>query len=163
MESVIATTFDLKKRFVPKLLERTLYCGKRRPVTTVDGVSIQGHRGQILCLVGPNCSGKTTTLYMMSGFISPTRGSVTFNVLPSQIGLCPQRNTLWGELTVAEHVRLWSQIKAGQESPQGLKELIKACDLHLKRNSKTKTLSGGQKRKLQLCMHVCGRLFCVSH
>ncbi|KAL6357950.1 hypothetical protein LRP88_08129 [Fusarium phalaenopsidis] len=162
VEGVVAATFDLKKRFVPNFLERMFCCGKRRPVTAVDGVSIQGHRGQILCLVGPNGSGKTTTLHMMSGFITPTDGSVRLDALPSQIGLCPQRNTLWEELTVAEHVRLWNQIKAGRESSTELDELIKACDLDLKRNSLAGTLSGGQKRKLQLaCMFVGDSSVCL--
>ncbi|KAH6997790.1 hypothetical protein BKA56DRAFT_536741 [Ilyonectria sp. MPI-CAGE-AT-0026] len=159
---VVAATFDLKKRFVPNFLERMLCCGKRRSVTAVDGVSIEGHRGQILCLVGPNGSGKTTTLHMISGFITPTEGSVRLDALPSQIGICPQRNTLWDELTVLEHVRLWNQIKAGRETPQELDELIKACDLDHKRNSKSKTLSGGQKRKLQLaCMFVGDSTVCL--
>ncbi|KAJ3526528.1 hypothetical protein NM208_g7406 [Fusarium decemcellulare] len=161
-DGVVAATFDLKKRFMPNFLERMFCCGKRRPVTAVDGVSIQGHRGQILCLVGPNGSGKTTTLHMMSGFITPTEGSVRLDALPSQIGLCPQRNTLWEELTVSQHIRLWNQIKAGRESSQELDELIKACDLDLKRNSLAGTLSGGQKRKLQLaCMFVGDSSVCL--
>lgn len=159
---VVAETFDLKKRFVPGFLERTFCCGKRKAVTAVDGVSLQCHKGQILCLVGPNGSGKTTTLHMMSGFISPTDGSVKLNATPSQIGICPQRNTLWGELTVQEHMSIWSQIKAGKESPQELEHLISACDLDLKRTSLAKTLSGGQKRKLQLaCMFVGNSSVCL--
>ncbi|KAM5356058.1 hypothetical protein ACJ41O_002704 [Fusarium nematophilum] len=162
VEGIVAATFDLRKQFVPNFLERMLCCGKRRPVTAVDGVSIQGHRGQILCLVGPNGSGKTTTLHMMSGFISPTEGSVRLDALPSQIGICPQQNTLWEELTVSEHVRLWNQIKAGRESPQELENLIRACDLDQKRSSLAGTLSGGQKRKLQLaCMFVGDSSVCL--
>ncbi|KAH6898818.1 hypothetical protein B0T10DRAFT_120641 [Thelonectria olida] len=159
---VVAATFDLKKRFAPNVLERIFCCGKRRPVTAVDGVSIQGHRGQILCLVGPNGSGKTTTLHMMSGFITPTEGSVRLDAMPSQMGICPQRNTLWDDLTVWEHVRLWSQIKGGSETRQELEELVRACDLELKLKSKAKTLSGGQKRKLQLaCMFVGDSSVCL--
>ncbi len=161
-EGIVAATYDLKKRFVPGFVERMFCCGKRRPVTAVDGVSIQGHRGQILCLLGPNGSGKTTTLHMMSGLISPTEGSVRLDALPSQIGLCPQRNTIWEELTVYEHVLLWSKIKGGRASSKGLDELIRACDLGLKRNSQAATLSGGQKRKLQLaCMFVGDPSVCL--
>lgn len=158
----VAETFDLKKQFVPSFLARIFCCGKRRSVTAVDGVSLQGHKGQILCLVGPNGSGKTTTLHMMSGFISPTEGSVKLGALPSQIGICPQRNTFWEELTVQEHIHVWNQIKAGRETPAEMEQLVSSCDLDQKRNSKAKTLSGGQKRKLQLaCMFVGDSSVCL--
>ncbi|KAJ6445819.1 putative PWI domain mRNA processing protein [Purpureocillium lavendulum] len=159
---VVAETFDLKKRFVPNILERIFCCGQRKPITAVNGVSLQGYRGQILCLVGLNGSGKTTTLHMISGFISPTEGEITLNALPSQIGICPQRNTLWEELTVDEHVSIWSRIKAGDESAEQLDQLMAACDLATKTTSMAKTLSGGQKRKLQLaCMFVGDSSVCL--
>lgn len=159
---VVAETFNLKKRFVPNILELVFCCGIRRVTTAVDGVSLQSHRGQILCLVGPNGSGKTTTLHMMSGFIAATEGSVKLNALSSQIGICPQKNTLWECLTVSEHVRIWNWIKAGSETAQGIDQLIRACDLDKKRESQAKTLSGGQKRKLQLaCMFVGDPSICL--
>ena len=160
--SVVAETFDLRKRFVPSVLERIFCCGRRKTVAAVNGVSFKGYKGQILCLVGPNGSGKTTTLHMISGFTSPTEGTITLNALPSQIGLCPQRNTLWEDLTVEEHVSVWSQIKAGDESVGQLDELVAACDLEAKKASQAKTLSGGQKRKLQLaCMFVGDTTVCL--
>lgn len=161
-DGVVAETFDLKKQFIPNILEKFFCCSNRRQVNAVDGVSLRGHKGQILCLVGPNGSGKTTTLHMISGFVSPTSGRVSLDATPSQIGICPQRNTLWDELTVKEHVQLWSKIKAGRETPEELDQLISACDLELKRNSRANTLSGGQKRKLQLaCMFVGNSSVCL--
>ncbi|KAM4057232.1 ABC transporter [Hirsutella rhossiliensis] len=159
---VVAQTFDIKKRFVPSFLTRIFCCGRRKPVLAVDGVSFQAHMGQIMCLVGPNGSGKTTTLHMMSGFISPTEGSIAFGAKPSQIGICPQRNTLWDELTVEEHVYLWDRMKAGNRSRAELDQLIEQCDLHPKRKFKANQLSGGQKRKLQLaCMFVGDSSVCL--
>lgn len=159
---VIAETLDLQKKFVPNFLERIFCCGKRRPVKAVDGVSLQGHKGQILCLVGPNGSGKTTTLHMMSGFISPTAGSVKFGVAASKVGICPQRNTFWAELTVKEHVSIWGAIKSSHETPQEIDTLIAGCDLELKRDCQSRMLSGGQQRKLQLaCMFVGGSSVCL--
>lgn len=159
---VVAATLHLGKTFTPNLLERLFCCGKRRPVKAVDGVSIEAHRGQMLCLVGANGSGKTTTLHMMAGLVSPSAGSVRLDALPSQVGVCPQQNTLWDDLTVWEHVTLWSAIKSGGETKQQLKDLVKACDLSAKRDSRASTLSGGQKRKLQLaCMFVGGSSVCL--
>lgn len=160
--SVIAATFNYKKHFVPNVLERIFCCGKRKTVKAVNGVSLESHKGQILGLVGPNGSGKTTTLQMMSGFISPSSGSVVFNASPAQIGICPQRNTFWDELTVMEHMKIWSRIKATNMTNVELDKMLVACDLELKRNSKAKTLSGGQKRKLQLaCMFVGDSSLCL--
>lgn len=159
---VVAETTDLKKRFTPTFLENIFCCGNRKSVTAVDGVSLQGHKGQILCLVGPNGSGKTTTLHMIAGFTSPTAGSVKLDARPSQIGICPQRNTLWDNLTVNEHIYIWSMIKSGRETKQDLARLIEECDLSKKRRSYASTLSGGQKRKLQLaCMFVGDSSVCL--
>lgn len=158
----VAETFELKKYFNPNFWEKVFCCGRRKEVKAVNGVSIQGHKGQILCLVGPNGSGKTTTLHMMSGFIKPTSGTVNLGINPSEIGICPQRNTLWDDLTVDEHVKVWSQIKDASESSSDLSQLIESCDLDLKRASRGSHLSGGQKRKLQLaCMFVGGSSVCL--
>ncbi|RDA93803.1 hypothetical protein CP533_6382 [Ophiocordyceps camponoti-saundersi (nom. inval.)] len=155
-EGIIAQTLELSKSFFPSLAARVFCRGKRRrkPVKAVDGVEFDMHLGQITCLVGPNGSGKTTTLHMMAGFISPTQGSIRLGLKPSQIGICPQRNTLWDELTDA--------IKAGNRSRQELDQLIDECDLKPKRKFKARELSGGQKRKLQLaCMFVGDSSICL--
>ena len=69
---------------------------------------------------------------------------------------------LWDELTVLEHVKIWNRIKDLQDSPVDLDSLVEACDLHVKRNARSDTLSGGQKRKLQLaCMFVGGSSVCL--
>lgn len=152
--NVIETT-DLKKTFKSGVF-------KKHSVVAADGVSIQGHQSQILCLAGPNGSGKTTTLHMIAGFIAPTSGNVSISAEPSQIGICPQRNTFWENLTVKEHVRIWSKIKGGHETEQELDSLIRSCDLTKKAFSKARTLSGGQKRKLQLaCMFVGNSTVCL--
>ncbi|TWU74014.1 hypothetical protein ED733_000613 [Metarhizium rileyi] len=162
----VVQAHELKKRFKPSLLSRMCCCccswGRKKTVAAVDGISFEAQRGQIMCLVGPNGSGKTTTLHMMSGFISPTGGSVSLEATPSQVGICPQRNTLWDELTVEEHVRIWNGLKSGHRSREDLDQLIQQCDLSPKRGFKASELSGGQKRKLQLaCMFVGDSSVCL--
>jgi ATP-binding cassette subfamily A (ABC1) protein 3 len=77
-------------------------------------------------------------------------------------GICPQRNVLFNHLTVYEHVKFWSQIKGGREDAAAIESLIEACDLTMKTHSRAGTLSGGQKRKLQLaCMFVGGSTVCL--
>ncbi|KAH0602121.1 hypothetical protein MHUMG1_01000 [Metarhizium humberi] len=162
----VVQTRDLKKRFKPSLWSRICccccFCGRKKTVAAVDGISFEAQRGQIMCLVGPNGSGKTTTLHIMSGFINPTEGSVALEAAPSQVGICPQRNTLWDNLTVGEHVRIWNGIKSGSRSSEELEQLIGQCDLSPKRGFKARELSGGQKRKLQLaCMFVGDSSVCL--
>lgn len=80
----------------------------------------------------------------------------------TSIGICPQRNVLWEELTVREHVQIWNEIKFSTADGLAINNLIEACDLTSKTNSMAKTLSGGQKRKLQLaCTFVGGSSICM--
>jgi ABC-type multidrug transport system ATPase subunit len=78
------------------------------------------------------------------------------------VGICPQKNVLWDDLTVEEHVRIWNLIKSRGDDKETLKRLIEECDLTMKRHAKSKTLSGGQKRKLQLAaMFTGGSTICA--
>ncbi|OAR00621.1 hypothetical protein LLEC1_02972 [Akanthomyces lecanii] len=153
---------NLKKVFKPGFWTWICCCGRRSGKTAIKSVTFDAYADQILCLAGPNGSGKTTTLHAVAGFNQPSAGKITLSARRKEIGICPQQNTLWDDLTVQDHVRLWSQIKGGHETRAEIDELITACDLAKKRNSPSKSLSGGQKRKLQLaCMFVGGSKICL--
>lgn len=154
---------DLHKKFFPGLMKRIFCCGRRGVNKALDGVSFRGQQGQITCLLGPNGSGKTTTLHMLSGFLTPSSGSIDLGVKWSQMGVCPQRDTFWEQLSVMEHIKIWSQIKSAKpSSSHELDQLAESCDLGWKRTSRASTLSGGQKRKLQLaCMFVGDSRLCL--
>jgi ABC-type multidrug transport system ATPase subunit len=78
------------------------------------------------------------------------------------LGICPQRNIHWPELSVLEHGRLWAMMKGGATDPQSLDTLVESCDLSLKKHSPVGTLSGGQMRKVQmLCMLAGGSSICL--
>jgi ATP-binding cassette subfamily A (ABC1) protein 3 len=63
---------------------------------------------------------------------------------------------------VKEHVHIWNKIKFSAEDNVAMETLIEACDLTAKTNARAKTLSGGQKRKLQLaCTFVGGSSVCL--
>jgi ATP-binding cassette subfamily A (ABC1) protein 3 len=75
-------------------------------------------------LLGHNGAGKTTTIGMLIGLIDPTEGSATFdgyeifkdmNRLREDLGVCPQHNILFSELTVREHLEIFCALK-GQKS-----------------------------------------------
>ena len=78
------------------------------------------------------------------------------------LGICPQKNVLWDNLTVYEHLVIWNNLKGKSEDKASLERLIETCDLGRKRDSFSKNLSGGMKRKLQLaCMFVGGSSICL--
>ncbi|KAK9467174.1 hypothetical protein V1512DRAFT_262126 [Lipomyces arxii] len=133
-----------------------------RPVVAVDDLTVSFRNGEISCLLGANGSGKTTTLEMIAGIQKPSEGSIVFGH-DTSLGICPQKNVLWDELTVEEHIRIWGRVKGstGKALADEVSDLVLSCDLLPKRKFKSMALSGGQKRKLQLAaMFVGGSKVC---
>ena len=147
------------KRYPPRLLTK-LFGKHKEDVVAVDNLDLSVLRGQIMVLLGANGSGKTTTLEAIAGLSNVKEGNISVNTAADTagIGICPQKNVLWDDLTVFEHLRIWSGIKAQAvpDTRMQLKELLDECDLGMKRHAKSKTLSGGQKRKLQLAIMFTG-------
>lgn len=115
-------------------------------------------------LVGSNGSGKSTLHGIIGNLISPTGGSITFSggVDPpprGSLGVVPQKNVLFPELTCYQTVRLWSAIKRPSgvaETDDSFLQLLVDCDLADKIHGRSGDLSGGQKRKLQLAIGLVG-------
>ncbi|KAI1271564.1 hypothetical protein F5Y07DRAFT_341741 [Xylaria sp. FL0933] len=129
----------------------------RDPVVAVNGLSMNARRGQILALLGANGSGKSTTLDSIAGISKSTSGNITIDGTGG-LGIAPQKNVLWDELTVQEHIRIFNRLKSpgNVASKNEIRDLVTAVDLAPKINALSKTLSGGQKRKLQLGMMLTG-------
>ena len=109
------------------------------------------------CRLGANGSGKSTTLDAIVGMNTVTSGTITVDGTGG-VGICPQKNVLWPEVKVSEHIQIFNKLKmSGKgDSNDVLHDLIKAVDLDRKLHAKAQTLSGGQKRKLQLGMMLTG-------
>lgn len=107
--------------------------------------------------LGANGSGKSTTLDAIVGMNILTSGTITVDGTGG-VGICPQKNVLWPEVKVSEHIWIFNRLKTcGKgDSNDVLRDLIKTVDLDRKLHAKAKTLSGGQKRKLQLGMMLTG-------
>ncbi|KAI0421583.1 hypothetical protein F5X98DRAFT_328761 [Xylaria grammica] len=129
----------------------------RDPVIAVDSLSMSARRGQILALLGANGSGKSTTLDSIAGISKLTSGNITIDGTGG-LGIAPQKNVLWDELTVQEHIKIFNRLKSpgNTASKEEIRDLVTAVDLAPKINAMSKTLSGGQKRKLQLGMMLTG-------
>jgi ATP-binding cassette subfamily A (ABC1) protein 3 len=126
-------------------------------VVAVNNLTLSARKGQICVLLGANGSGKSTTLDAIAGLSTVTSGTITVDGTGG-LGIAPQKNVLWDELTVEEHIRIFNHLKSTGErgSQDALRKLISAIDLDRKIGAKAKTLSGGQKRKLQLGMMFTG-------
>ncbi|KAJ4334977.1 hypothetical protein N0V87_006470 [Didymella glomerata] len=134
-------------------------------VIAVDDFSIKARKGQIMVLLGANGSGKSTTLDAIAGLNTITSGSIEIDGTGG-LGLCPQKNVMWDGLNVYEHVRIFNQLKSTGtgDDKESIENLIRACDLGHKIKARSSTLSGGQKRKLQLAMMFTGgsKVCCVD-
>lgn len=170
LDSAVAVNLDgFSKSYGTSWFKRMLLCCGRRKyksvIKAVDDLSLKIRQGQIMVLLGANGSGKSTTLDAIAGLNTITKGSIEIDGRGG-LGLCPQKNVLWDELTVYEHVRVFNRLKSteGKASRRETEELVAACDLAVKLKAKAGTLSGGQKRKLQLAMMFTGgsRVCCVD-
>ncbi|KAJ1330980.1 ATP-binding cassette subfamily A (ABC1) member 3 [Microdochium nivale] len=159
---VAIKTSGLVKHYPPGFWRRVFCCGRAKHVKAVNDLDLTCHKRQIMCLLGPNGSGKTTTLEILAGYQKPTSGCVELNATPSSMGICPQKNTMWDTLTVREHLDIWNILKGGLDDASSIDKLMETCDLTLKKDSLAGSLSGGMKRKLQLaCMLVGGSSICL--
>ncbi|KAI8290225.1 ABC transporter A family member 2 [Colletotrichum sp. SAR 10_98] len=149
----------LTKIYKPSLFRRIFsFVSKPRESTVaVNNLNLTAKRGQILALLGANGSGKSTTLDAIAGISRFNQGSVSIDA-SGGIGIAPQKNVLWDELTVTEHIRIFNQLKSTGFTNGGddMAQLIDAIGLGSKKSAQSKTLSGGQKRKLQLGMMLTG-------
>jgi len=171
----------------------------RRPDTDADAVtaiadlSFSVPRGGIFVLLGSNGAGKSTSLSILAGLLGRSGGSVVFPPVgatsrvddkegatewegPSRppkgaMGIVPQKNVLFPELSCFQTMQLWSAVKrpsnratAGgykrhahvETTPEELERLLIDCGLEGKVHANAGSLSGGQKRKLQLAIGLVG-------
>ena len=136
--------------------------------TVVDQLNLNMYENQITVLLGHNGAGKTTTMNMLTGMFSPTSGTAYLNghdiktetiQARNSLGLCPQHNILIDDLTVKEHIIFFCRLKGVSDKKQIDSEIAKygdMLDFNDKINALSKTLSGGQKRKLSIGVALCG-------
>lgn len=136
--------------------------------TVVNNLSLNMFEDQITVLLGHNGSGKTTTMNIITGMFPPTSGTAIVNGFDvrqeierarESLGLCPQHNVLFDDLTIREHIIFFSRLKGMEDDKEIDREVnkyVSALCLHDKMNSISKTLSGGTKRKLNTINALCG-------
>jgi lipopolysaccharide export system ATP-binding protein len=131
--------------------------------TVVDNVQMNVRRGEIVGLLGPNGAGKTTTFYMITGLVRPDAGQIIFDnkeitSMPMHerarcgLGYLSQEPSVFRKLTVEENIMaiLETLNIPGKERDDRLAKLLNELKIsHLAKN-KAYTLSGGERRRLEI-------------
>ncbi|EQC39078.1 hypothetical protein SDRG_03286 [Saprolegnia diclina VS20] len=133
----------------------------------VKGVDLVMYKDQITCLLGHNGAGKTTLISILTGMIPTTEGDAFFNghrlttqmsEIRKSLGMCPQHDVLYPDLTVREHLVFYGSVKGytGRDLNEAVDEKIKEVGLTEKRHVFSTALSGGMKRKLSIAIALLG-------
>ncbi|MBO7655937.1 MAG: LPS export ABC transporter ATP-binding protein [Kiritimatiellae bacterium] len=131
--------------------------------TVVNGISLHASCGEIVGLLGPNGAGKTTTFYMVVGLVRPNMGTVTFRGeditrMPvfkrarRGLGYLAQEASIFRKLTVEENVMaiLETMDLSAAARKERAEELLEGLNLTKVAKQRAYTLSGGERRKLEI-------------
>jgi ABC-2 type transport system ATP-binding protein len=126
------------------------------------GVSFEIRSGEVFSLLGPNGAGKTTTVEILEGYRRRDAGSAeVLGADPERaggswrqrIGVVLQQSELYPNLTVEEMIALFAGY---YERPRDVADVVRLVGLEEKRTSRVRSLSGGQKRRLDLAVALAG-------
>ena len=129
----------------------------------VKDFSLQVKRGEIYGFLGPNGSGKTTSIRMLCGLLKPDSGSGTclgYDVvretaaIKREVGYMTQKFSLWDDLTIRENLEFVARMYGMRERKKAVAELLNEIALEGRKDQLAGTLSGGWKQRLALaaCM-----------
>jgi len=136
--------------------------------TAVDAVNFEVHPGEIFGFLGPNGSGKTTTIRMTLGLMKPTSGGVqvlgmdvdgdTTKIRP-RVGYMSQRFSLYNDLTVLQNLNFYGAAYglANSELQARINDALVMASLEGREHAKTKDLSGGWRQRLALSAAILHR------
>ena len=132
-------------------------------LTAVNGVDIQVPEGQVWGFVGPNGSGKTTTIRMLCGLLRPDAGvghCLGFDIrdetghIKRQVGYMTQKFSFWEDLTVRENLEFTARIYEMPDTRRIVEQTLKDFGLEKRQYQLAQQLSGGWKQRMALaaCM-----------
>src|SRR3954469_12997219 len=126
------------------------------------GIAFRVARGEVFGLLGPNGAGKTTTVEILEGYRSRSGGSVSVlgldpgerpAALRERVGIVLQSCGFYPHLTVREAVEHWASLYPAPREPA---EVVALTGLEAAADRRTRTLSGGQRRRLDLALALWG-------
>lgn len=136
--------------------------------TAVNGINFEAARGEIFGFLGPNGSGKTTTIRMMLGLLPPTAGDIQalgISVIGNQaelqqrVGYMSQRFSLYNDLTVQQNLQFYGAAYGlnKHDLKNRIQDALSMAGLKGRENAKTKDLSGGWRQRLALSTAILHR------
>lgn len=142
--------------------------GRAKKIAVRD-LALAINRGECFGLLGPNGAGKSTTINILTGFMTPTSGTAWINGKDIQsdmdavygiMGVCPQDNLIWPQLTAREHMSFYGRLKnlKGPQLQAAVENSLKSVNLWYGgvADKQAKTYSGGMKRRLSVAISLIG-------
>ncbi|KAI9324025.1 hypothetical protein DFJ73DRAFT_874477 [Zopfochytrium polystomum] len=146
-----------------------------RPKLAVDGVHLAVSSSEVLGLLGPNGAGKSTLVSVLTGLQRASSGDAVIAghhlagsvsrdaglARQERIGVCPQQDLLWEDLSIREHLYFYvraksSRILAVEEEARIVEEMLRQVELERMADKLVYQLSGGQKRRLSIAIALTG-------
>ena len=135
----------------------------------VNDVDISVNRNEVVGLLGPNGAGKTTTFYMITGMVKPTKGDIfldnhnitndpMYKRARKGVGYLAQEPSIFSKLTVENNLKLVLEMRKDltkDEQEEKLNSLLDDFSVTKLRNSKGGTLSGGERRRVEIARSLC--------
>jgi lipopolysaccharide export system ATP-binding protein len=135
----------------------------------VNNVDISVNRNEIVGLLGPNGAGKTTTFYMITGMIKPTKGDIflddnnitrdpMYKRARKGVGYLAQEPSIFSKLTVENNLKLVLEMRkdlSKEEQNEKIDSLLDDFSVSALRQSKGGTLSGGERRRVEIARSLC--------
>jgi ABC-type multidrug transport system ATPase subunit len=151
---------------VVRNLRKTFAGRGSEPFVAVRDVTLALERGECLALLGPNGAGKTTSISMITGSLPPSAGSVTVSgcsigntaAISTKLGICPQHDILWKELTVGETFAFYARLKGVplRKIQTAVTTMCQHVQLLPFRHRLVGKLSGGMKRRVSVGVALMG-------
>jgi branched-chain amino acid transport system ATP-binding protein len=135
------------------------------PMLALKGISLEVRQGEIVCLLGGNASGKTTTMKTIIGLVRPTGGTVelegrridrisTREIVRSGIALVPEGRRIFGRMTVWENLVMGSYVRRGEPKADIDSDMERVFGLFPRLRERTAqyagTMSGGEQQMLAI-------------
>ena len=135
----------------------------------VNDVDISVNRNEVVGLLGPNGAGQTTTFYMITGMVKPTKGDIfldnhkitndpMYKRARKGVGYLAQEPSIFSKLTVENNLKLVLEMRKDltkDEQEEKLNSLLDDFSVTKLRNSKGGTLSGGERRRVEIARSLC--------
>jgi ABC-2 type transport system ATP-binding protein len=108
--------------------------------------------GELVAIVGPNGAGKTTLLSILAGVQPPSAGTVRGSDAGLAVGWAPQQPALYGKLSVAENLRLFSRLERVADPEGAVERMLEQTGLRARANERVERLSGGNRQRVSVAI-----------